>query len=133
MRRTWKASLALMALVLLMQSDTSAGPEGCTNSPSLTPFAFETITVSTTALGFTATSYAPAGVKAADYAVLSIATAALRYRADGLAPSATVGHVLPIDGAATVCGTSTIRKILLIRKDATDAVVSVTYYREGDQ
>ena len=125
--------IALLALATLYVAPSSkAGPGGCTNSPFLTPFAFEQITVSSTALGFTAATAFPDGLPGAAMAVVSVESNAVRYRADGIVPTAAVGMPIAVDGVVTVCGALSIKRIKFIRVSS-DATISVHYYREGDQ
>jgi hypothetical protein len=131
--KRWLTLTAVLLATLGLTGSSKAGPGGCTNEGSLFPFAFETITVSTTALGFTAATLEPAGARPADLAVVTVESNAVRYRADGLNPTATVGHVAAADASLSVCGTHAIRRIRFIRKDAADSTLSVSYYRGGDQ
>jgi hypothetical protein len=124
----------LVALLLLATVPGQAGPGGCGKEDTLSPIpgSFEQIVVSTTALGFSAAKFAPDGdPPAAILAVLTVETSDVRFRADGLNPTAAVGDRISAGGALTVCGTLTIRRIRFIREDAADATLSVTYYREG--
>jgi hypothetical protein len=123
------AGLVVLALVNIAPA-VKAGPGGCTNAGSLAPFAFEEIDVSSTAKSFTIATAFPDGLKGADLAVAFVEDDAVRYRADGLAPTATVGMLVAVSTSFTVCGEASIRKIRLIRVTA-DADVSVTYYRDG--
>lgn len=61
----------------------------------------------------------------ADRARISAATDAVRYRYDGSAPTATVGHVLAANGTIEVIGNANIKALQFIRV-TNDAVVSVT-------
>lgn len=122
--------LALVAAMLCTASGLAA-PGGCTNAPWLVPFAFETITVSSSAIGFTATVYQPAGSIAPDMAVVTTETNDMRYRSDGINPTASVGHVLASAGTLTVCGAQSIKQVRFIRVSA-DGTAQVTYYRQGN-
>lgn len=95
-----------------------------------TPIGFEQMTVSSVALPLTATTYNRDGI-VADLAVITVETDAVRYRVDGAAPTASVGHQIAANGNVTVYGINNIRRIQLIRV-TTDATVFVTYYRRGD-
>lgn len=123
----------ILLLALLLPIAAEAGPGGCTNHATLTPFAFETITVSTTSIGFTAATLAPSGSNPAEMAIVSVESNPVRYRLDGLAPSSTVGHPAVAGDALTVCGTLSAKALRFIRSGAVDATLSVTYYRGGDQ
>lgn len=86
--------------------------------------AFETITVSTTSLRLTAaTSAGSLG------ALVTIETNPIRYRFDGTAPTAAVGHLAPIGQAIEVCGGDNIRNFRMIRQGAADATATVSYFR----
>ena len=135
--RRWVA-IGLLAVVLAWASVSSSqvvsGP--CPYSPRpLVAFAFETLSVTyTPAVSFTAATYAPSGVRAADVAVISVGPGfSVRYRIDGTAPTLTVGHhsaavLTPI----SVCGASNVSRFQAILPNASNdgpAVVSVTYFR----
>jgi hypothetical protein len=102
-------------------------------SQEVQPFAFENLTVSTTALGFTATVYAPAGVFPARMAIVTVETNPIRFRADGLAPSSSVGHLISATQQLEVCGNAAIQAFRMIRQASSDATVMITYYRVAQQ
>lgn len=95
---------------------------------------FETITVSTTAIGFTASklliNQAGGFHKRAVKAFLSIADGDIRVRFDGTNPTNTVGHKFLSGSDFTVIGDSDITKLRMIKDTASgaDAAVSVTFY-----
>lgn len=95
------------------------------------PFAYETITVSSTALGFTTATAFPDGLQPADAAFVSVETDAIRFRVDGIVPTAAIGHKIASDGSFWVYGTLNCRKLRMIRV-TNDATIRVTYYRRGD-
>ena len=121
-----------LVLLMILSGSLQAAPGGCTNAAWLTPFAFEEISVSSTAVGFTSGTAFPLGEKGADMAVVTIEDDAIRYRDDGLAPTATVGHPAAVSTSLTVCGPESLKRFRMIRQ-TTDADVNVTYYREGGQ
>ncbi len=123
--------IVLLALILAtsMIPSGDAGPGGCTDFPTLDPFAFESVTVSTTAIGFTAATFDSGGVRPADLAIVDVESQAVRYRVDGIDPTAAVGHAVLADTSLTVCGIASIRRVKFIRRDATDATLRVSYYR----
>lgn len=87
----------------------------------------EAITVSSTALGFT-TANISVGGKVAIRADCSIATDNIRYRTDGLNPTATVGVlILSTAGQFTVCGEQTVKQFRAIRQ-TNDAALFCLYY-----
>lgn len=129
MRR--KIAVALVALVLLgLGGTTNAGPGGCTTAGYLIPAGFEQVTVSSASIGFTSTLAYPTGGLAADMAVVDVETNAIRYRADGTAPTATVGSPVASGASFTVCGAPTIKAVRFIRQSS-DATISVHFYRQN--
>ena len=92
---------------------------------------FETITVSTTAIGCTSTQVRKfsSGVRQeATSAFFTAEGANARYRMDGTDPTASVGHLLNSGEALTVDGLENLTKLRFIRDDATDVTLSVTYF-----
>lgn len=125
-----RALLFLLALASCGGA-VSAAPGGCTNDGTLVPFQFETITVSSTAVGFTSATFQPAGQTPAIMAVVTLATNDVRWRVDGIAPTAAIGHAYAATGALTVCGLQNIQQFKMIRQTS-DATASVSYFRTGN-
>lgn len=123
----------LLAILALSTVPAYAGPGGCTDSAVLIGIGDEGtgITVSSTALGLTATVYAPSGVQPADMAVCQVATDAIFYRDYGGVPTATTGMRVASGSSFTICGLTNIRKFLAIR-ETNDANLKCAYYRRGD-
>ena len=98
---------------------------------------FETIPVSDTAIGFTASEIAPTtgtykGFKC-QMAEVTVVGDDIRYRLDGTDPTAGVGHIVDIDHVANpsvfqIWGEKNIENFMMIRTDAGDATASVSYY-----
>src|SRR3990172_9923594 len=84
--------------------------------------AHESITVSSTALQLTA------GLrKQAEIAVITVESNTIRFWMDGVAPTATVGHTA-LDGDMLTCdGYWELEGLWMIRKDAADATIRVSY------
>ena len=93
----------------------------------LIPFNFETITVSTAAIGFTASILAsdPKPKKI----IITVETQQIRYRMDGTDPSATVGHLLNPMDSLVLEGYSQLNGTKFIRKGSADATIMVSYLR----
>jgi hypothetical protein len=87
-----------------------------------TAWNFETVTVATTAIGVVASS----GDNVAHRAVITVETAQIRFRYDGTAPTATVGHLAEIGDRLTIEGRANIRNFLAIRTGATSGTLQVT-------
>jgi hypothetical protein len=90
------------------------------------PVDFETITVSNTAIGLTA-SKVDASPKP-KRVLISVETAQCRFREDGTDPDATTGHILNPMDSMLVEGYPRIKNIKFIRTGANDAKLMVTYY-----
>lgn len=91
-------------------------------------YAFEQITVSTTAIGFTVATMVQ-GSSTPVMAVVSLdATNGIRSREDGTNPTATVGMVGAGGTTFAVCQ-GALGRWKAIRSGAADAIANVTYYR----
>jgi len=124
------AAIALLAFANVAQADDPDCNPG--SDAVLQSFASEEITVSTTAKILTAATYAPTGAQRASLAFMTISGAAARARFDGIAPTTEVGHVIADGSGIKVC-TVDIAKFQIIRDDAVDVELSVTYYRPPNQ
>lgn len=115
------AALVLTAACVAVPGASSAQqPPWCSG---LVAYAFETVTVSSTAIGFTASLFS--NVKAAQIAVK---TANIVYRVDGGAPTASVGYPVVAGKSVLVCGENNVRNFLAIRSTVT-AAMDVTLFR----
>lgn len=85
----------------------------------LTPKGYEQITVSTLVKSLTV----PAGAKKA---ILRVSTNPIRWRDDGIAPTAAIGMPLVADNEREFEGV--LEAVRLIRSGAADATVDVSYY-----
>lgn len=91
--------------------------------------AFETLTISNSAVGLTSTSYLNTTGNAS-HAFLTLEGGQVRYRYDGTNPTSSVGHVLDPGGFLLIEGQNQMAAIKFIRTGATDGTASVTYERE---
>jgi hypothetical protein len=128
--------IATTTLALLLSLPQLSSSLQITGGPSPLPsrtyvaFAFETVTVSTVAIGFTAATIQPAGeAYRAEKAEFSIETCSVRYQV-GSNPTATVGVLLP-SGNGAIYGWDAINRIRFIRDTScgADAKLSAVYYR----
>ena len=126
MRRILWAVVILAALFAGSKADAGIACSGLTFSP--VAYDFESITVSSTSIGFTATKIVPSGSAPAIYASCTLETNSIRYRADGLAPSATVGQLVTAGQIVEVCGSQNIQVVRFIRQSA-DGTLQCHYYR----
>lgn len=120
---------AVLALVLAT-AQTGFTQQGCAGlSLAINPFAFEQQTIDATARSLTATVYAPTGQVPAAAAFITTETADLRFRVDGIDPTAAVGHKLVATSTLTLCGRTAIANFRGIRTGATSADLSASYFR----
>lgn len=127
-----RSILAAVLAALLSQGYVEAqvcpGVNGATAQ-----YASEPIVVSSTAIGFTAATINIARDRGQPllFAEVTLETNPIRVRADGLAPTATVGALW--NNAATgnikfyVCGETSMRRFLAIRTGS-DAAITAVYY-----
>lgn len=123
--------LALISLVILTllsyQPDILATCEGF-NNPA-TPFAKETLTVSSTALPFSSTVYNPAtAIAPARIAYVTVETDTIRWWKDGSTPTNLLGHLQAVNSNFEVCGNTAITQFRMIRVTG-DSTVHITYSR----
>jgi|SRR5581483_7457631 len=94
-----------------------------------TAFGYETLTVSTTALGPTSSVYAPSGQTPASVALIAVSAQGVNLRYDGGDPTATIGIPLAAGATFLVLGVANVAQIRLIRNGGADATVHLTYER----
>lgn len=92
-------------------------------------FAFETITVAGTAIGFTPATASPGAATGAEVAHLTLEAGQIRYRADGTDPTATVGHLMDPGDVLELSGADTLRRFRAIRTGGVSGTLSVSYGR----
>lgn len=117
----------LFLVLLSMALYQEPARAGSCSSNTLSAYGNETITVSNTALGFTAALY-DQGSGQAQSALVTIAGDSIRWWANGAVPTATVGHLVTAGTPVEVCGFANIKNFRMIRQ-TTDATVSVSYFR----
>lgn len=126
--------VAFLALSLCVIPVPEAQAQTCTGwSNQLVPMDYEAITVSTVAIGFTATKIVNSSTGlSASYAFFTAETADGRYRVDGTNPTSGEGHIFV--GGTTgagyfVCGVQAVRAFRAIRSGGSDATIRATYFR----
>ena len=95
------------------------------------PGAYEAITVADSAIGPTLADLTTAELAdraPVSAALLTVETAAVRFRVDGGTPTSSVGHELVPGESFWVYGHSAVENLLMIRTTATSASVKVTYF-----
>lgn len=93
-------------------------------------YAFETVTVSSTAIGITSTlvtkpSTTEGQSRTAEFALVTVETDSIRYRTDGTNPTAAVGHLLVAGDVLQLDNFDDIRRFRAIRV-TTDATIQVS-------
>lgn len=104
---------------------------------------FESVTVSTVSIGLTAAKLVVTGtanaynestayvdVKRAHKVLITTETDKVRFRLDGTAPTAAIGHELAAGDSLEVAGFANLSNLRFIRSGAADATIRVTYYRK---
>jgi hypothetical protein len=92
----------------------------------------ESVTVSTTAVSLAAATIGggTTGKPEARYCFLSLATAAIRWRVDGIAPTDTVGHIMASASSLEIYGAANIKRFQAIRDDAADGILTVSCWEQ---
>lgn len=117
---------ALIAWPSLLPPVLAQSGSVCPGINAVTPMGFEVITVSSTAIGPTSATI-NTGTRSASVAVGHVATDAIRYRDDGVDPTAAVGMPVAVSTMFLVCGVLAIRQFKMIRQTG-NASVSMSYY-----
>ena len=95
----------------------------------LDPIGYESITVSTTAVGFTAAQLNPANAQRAERAFITVEGAAIRFRIDGTDPTSSEGHLVLANSSFVLSGHNALANFRAIRDGGTDGTAKVTYSR----
>ena len=82
---------------------------------------YESITVSTSSIGITATLIDTGE----NYAFITVEDATIRYRLDGTAPTTSEGH-MAVAGSSITLWDDEVSRFRAIRDDASDAVLKVS-------
>lgn len=134
MRRWVAPCLALMLALLWGAPAAHAQMTLCAvQGKGLDPVAFETITVSTVAIGFTA---ATINTTTAGAAFITVEVQPVRWTLIGT-PTSTSGHLIeppPAGNADSTrgqwfCGRTALLNLRFIRSSGSDSTVRVTYYK----
>ena len=88
--------------------------------------AFQTLTVSTTVVGFNSEIF-KAGLEKAQRATITVETAGIRYRVDGGEPSSIVGLLVNNGDIITLDNFNEINLFKAIRSGAADATLNVDF------
>jgi hypothetical protein len=91
-----------------------------------TAYAYDSATVSSTAMTMTAIGFSAANIDTADRALISVDTQPVRFRYDGGVPTAAEGHYLESGDTHMIEGNQNIRNLQLIRATGTDGFVAIT-------
>ena len=90
-------------------------------------YAFEQITVATTAIGLT-TANIRRGTGSTKKVVITVESARVRYRVDGTDPTSSVGDLVNPSQRITLTSFSDIENFSAIRDGSTSATLDVHYY-----
>jgi hypothetical protein len=124
----------LLLLAFVLWAGVAEAQSICSGyiNTGLVPMGYEAITVSSTAIGFTAGTI-DTGTRQAVVAVATLETDSIRIRVDGGLPTSSVGQLVTqaSNVGITVCGTTAIKAFRAIRT-STDASLKVTYFTVGN-
>lgn len=121
-----RAGLLLLVLLLAMAGRLSAQTVAITEGS----FDNEPLVVSTTAIGFTASKYAPTAQRPAVLAIFVVEGCAVRVWPTGNAPTATVGQKLNIGDVVNVSGRDIVNfKAIRDTSCSVDATLQTVYSR----
>jgi hypothetical protein len=104
-----------------------------TKQTIFTNYDYESISVTDSAVGFTAAKITPTSNnhKIPQEAVFSVETASIRVRMDGTDPTASTGLLIPSGTIFTVTGQTDIRRFKAIRDGSTSATIEVLYFTDN--
>jgi hypothetical protein len=124
MRRIVLLSLLLAGLVLVFGNTIYADVRNA--------FGFETISVTSTAQTLSSTYVVASGYgNVPDIsAYMTLETGACRWRADGTAPTGTVGHLLNAGDTISIIGYENLKHFKAILSGATTGTLSITYEKK---
>lgn len=88
------------------------------------PTAYEQLTVSSTAVGLTSSKYKPATGRPANIAIIRVAGGNVRYRQDGVDPTASVGVPVNVGEILTLDGDLASYKFI---RQTVDATLDIEY------
>jgi len=95
----------------------------------LEAYAYEAVTVSNVAVGFTAATIVPSGAAPARCAAITAENASCRFRIDGANPTAADGHLLNSGDSLVLWETNNLQRFRAIRTAGVDAMLRITYLR----
>ena len=93
--------------------------------PQIETFAYEDLTVGSTAVGFTAATYA-----GADYASIYVEGGPVRFRLDAGTPTASVGDTLEQGDRLTLDSEEEVKRFRAIRRDGVSATLRVNFGKQ---
>jgi len=100
------------------------------------PYDFEQLTIGVAASTPTAAKITandatpiPGRARRARAALLTVEGNPIRYRVDGVAPTAAIGHLLSAGDSVVIEGVEAVKRLKMIRQGAADGTVNITYYR----
>ena len=93
------------------------------------PFAYESVTVSTSTNGYalSSTTYASTATDPAAVATLTLDGGAIRYRIDGGIPSTALGHLMSVGDSLTLSGYLAISQFKAYAQTSTAGTLHATY------
>jgi len=119
----------LLVIGIICFASYAYADKGLESSDVLVPFAYENLTITSTAQSLTSGTYNPASGKAKRAIMTCDFGSVVRYRNDGTAPTATSGHLLATGIIVVWAGDTAIGNASIIISRATNCPCQVTYER----
>jgi len=90
---------------------------------------YESKTVSTSVVTLTPSKLEPSDAPPIDAVLITVETASIRIRLDGVDPTSTEGHLIAADEALWIKGINALRQFKAVRATTSDATIRISYYR----
>ena len=91
------------------------------------PYAYESITVADAAVSLTSATYDQVGYSM--QAFITLETAQIRWRIDGINPTSSEGHLLEVGQNLTLQDSQAVKNFRAIRTGSSSGVMKVTYLK----
>lgn len=93
------------------------------------PYGYESITVSSSVKSLASSLLSPSATPPPVSALFSLESGEIRYRLDGVDPTATEGHILAMADTLVLEGVNTLRQFRAIKTGENEGTLRVSYFR----
>lgn len=120
----------VLAFLLVKPSERATAQGGATTYDVTTAFAYESVTVGTSAVGFTGYTVTESNTTfPASQAYCSIETEPIRFRYDGTDPTSSEGHPAAAGSEFRIYGSTNIRRFRAISSSGSNSNLRCTFSR----